>query len=369
MNVRDSEIVAGLLLDKGFSLTQKSQEADVILFNTCTVRGHAAHRAVSALGALSSKKREGQIFGLIGCLAQDRKEDLFNSVKNLDFICGPAEIYSIPRILEEVRKGKSKIIRVSSNRAPRPLEYVNPEYRDSKTHSFVNISYGCDNFCSYCVVPHVRGKEVSRPVEDIVKEIRSLVFLGIKEITLLGQNVNSYKGPKSEVLSPKSKGKVDFVGLLEMINEIEGLEKISFFTSHPKDAHIELFKAMKDLKKVEKKLHLPFQAGSDRILKLMKRGYTQKHYLNLVQNYRNIVDGQIGTDVMVGFPTETEEDFLETKKVLETVKFNYAYIFKYSPRPHTAAEKLKDDVPKQEKEKRHQELLELQRRISRKKRG
>ncbi|MCK4463148.1 MAG: MiaB/RimO family radical SAM methylthiotransferase, partial [Candidatus Omnitrophica bacterium] len=230
------------------------------------------------------------------------------------------------------------------------------------THAYVNIMFGCNNFCSYCIVPYVRGREVSRPVDDILREIEELAARGIREITLLGQNVNSYKTIDRRLKT------IDFIRLLERINCINGIEKISFMTSHPKDASSELFKAMRDLDKVNKHLHLPLQSGSNRILKLMNRGYTLEKYEELAHNYRNLVpDARLTTDIIVGFPSEKEEDFDKTKQVLQDLRFDGAYIFKYSPRPPAKSYLTEDDVSLEIKKRRNNVLLELQKRISREK--
>ena len=353
MNKRDSEIVRGMLEEKGYAFTENEDKADIILFNTCSVREHAEHRALSILGALSRKniKQKKRIFGLIGCVAQHRKEALFKSLPKLNFICGPSDIYRIPELITSVDSGqgtgKSKL--VSLGEKTRPLQYHNPIFRESKTHAYVNIMYGCNNYCSYCIVPYVRGREVSRPVKDILKEIEGLVESGISDITLLGQNVNSYKADQC-----------DFVGLLRIVNGIDGVKAIAFMTSHPKDATIELYMAMRDLDNVKKELHLPLQCGSNRILELMNRGYTIEKYMDLVKNYRKIVPNcTITTDVIVGFPTETEEDFEVTRKAMEEIGFDSAYVFKYSPRPPAKSAAMRDDVTVGEKKRRHGVLLDL----------
>jgi tRNA-2-methylthio-N6-dimethylallyladenosine synthase len=355
MNVRDSEIVRGILEECKYQFVDDESHADIVIFNTCSVREHAEHRAISVLGSFIKKdKKHKKIFALIGCVAEYKKESLFRRLPDLDIIAGPADIYSLPELILQALNNKTNIAALSRNRQPRSLKNINPYYRSSKTHAFVNISYGCDNFCSYCVVPYVRGREVSRPLGDIVEEICGLLERGIREITLLGQNVNSYK----------SADNIDFVGLLKKVNTISGIKKISFVTSHPKDVSKQLFEAMRDLDKVDKHLHLPFQSGSDRILKLMNRGYTKRKYLTLAEDYKKTVGGTLSTDVIVGFPTETEEDFFHTKDVLEKVNFRNAYIFKYSSRPGTKAYALDDDVTKDVKEKRHNILLDLQKKIS-----
>ncbi len=370
MNIRDSEIVRGMLEEERYEFLENCEKADIVIFNTCSVREHAEHRAMSILGSIARKKPR-RIFGLIGCVAQHRKESLFKSIPKLDFICGPSDIYRIPEILSKIQNSnttKSKInpkckIRnlTAVDRAPRPIKDVNPSYRESKMHAYVNIMYGCNNFCSYCIVPYVRGREVSRPVDDILREIEELVAKGIIEITLLGQNVNSYK-------SGLSTKKYNFAHLLKLVNDISGIEKISFMTSHPKDASLELFKAMRDLDKIDKRLHLPLQSGSNRILKLMNRGYVVEKYKELAHEYRNLVpNARLTTDIIVGFPSEKEEDFDKTKQIMQDSRFDGAYIFKYSPRPPAKSHLMEDDVRQEIKKRRHKVLLELQKSFSREK--
>ncbi len=378
MNNRDSEIVRGMLEEQGYTFVESHDKADIVIFNTCSVREHAEHRAVSILASIARKKPR-RIFGLIGCVAQHRKEALFKTIPRLSFIAGPSNIYEVPKILKTIiypggvtslppspNCFRVRLQRTSCSVPPRgcrPVNYINPEYRESETHAYVNIIYGCDNFCSYCIVPYVRGKEVSRPVRDILKEIEELVSRGIREITLLGQNVNSY-GQRTE----NREQRTEFVRLLERINGINDIRKINFMTSHPKDASMELFKAMRDLDKVDKHLHLPFQSGSNRILKLMNRGYTVEKYKELARSYRNLVpDAKLTTDIIVGFPSEKEEDFNKTKQVLQDLRFDSAYIFKYSPRPPAKSAEMTDDVPLGIKKRRNNVLLDLQKKISREK--
>lgn len=390
MNTRDSEIVQGLLLDEGYKFVDNEKDADIIIFNTCSVRAHAEHRAVSAMGTLMKRlKKKKMVFGLMGCVAQHKKEELFKHLPGLDFVCGPSDIYEVPSILRQISPGTSRSTFhkeyaklpkpiIALNHKTRPLKHIDPDFRHDKSHAYVNITYGCDNYCSYCIVPYVRGREVSRPVEDIVKEIESLVERGITHVTLLGQNVNSYVSRQSSAISLqlktdsfKLKTKMcDFVTLLQIVNAIEGVARISFLTSHPKDANVELFKAMAELGKIEKSLHLPIQSGSNKILKLMNRGYTLEHYQKLVDSYRrHVPDGKLSTDIIVGFPSEQEDDYNQTLKLVKDVKFDSAYIFKYSPRPPALASKMVDDVPEAEKKKRHAELLEIQKNISKVKAG
>jgi len=353
MNVRDSEIITGLLISRGYKLTDKPDDADVILLNTCCVRQHAEDKVWSEIGRFS-KLTHKPIIGLVGCMAEYHKYDAFKIAAGIDFVCGPNDIGTIPFLLAQALERDTKGIAVNQRQRD---EYVyNTDFQFDKESCFVNISEGCNNLCSYCVVPLVRLREHSRNYEDILKEIQQLVGKGVKQITLLGQNVNSYNSEN-----------INFPRLLILVNQIEGLKTFSFITSHPKDAGQELFIAMSRLDKLKKSLHLPLQSGSDRILKLMNRGYTLKEYLQKVADYRKIVGGAISTDIIVGFPTESEEDFLDTKEVLETVKFDSAYIFKYSVRPRTLAAELNDDVPQEEKERRHRILLELQKVISKEK--
>lgn len=370
MNVRDSEIIRGMLEERGYTFVDDESQADVVIYNTCSVREHAEHRAISSLGSLIKKdKKQKKIFGLIGCVAQHKQGELFKKLPRLKFICGPSDIYEMPRIIRAVtdrggtKDERREIVIAQVSRKARPLDNVKPVYRNSKTHAFVNITYGCDNYCSYCIVPYVRGPEVSRPVEDVVQEVRAAAKQGIAHITLLGQNVNSYRSPARQAIKSAV---CDFVGLLKEINKIEGIKKISFMTSHPKDASKELFQAMADLPKIDRYLHLPMQSGSNRILKLMNRGYTIEKYRKLIEDYRQRVKGgKLSTDIIVGFPTETEEDFEMTKKALEAIRFNNAYIFKYSPRPPAKSAELADDVPQEVKARRHKILLDLQKKISR----
>ena len=374
MNVRDSEFIKGIFLEKGYNLVDSPDKADVILFNTCSVRAKAEQRAISNMGLLlqvaghksqvAGAKQKQKIFGIVGCMAQLKKEELFKRLPGLDIVCGTGEIENLPELVERAKKEKILALKDRDTWLPRS----NPAYRESKDHTYVTIMHGCNNFCSYCVVPHVRGHERSREVDDIVNEVKGLTKREIGDITLLGQNVNSYKG---QGIGGKGQGRqreCDFIQLLEAINSIDGVKKIRFMTSHPKDASINLCKAMRDLDKVEKHLHLPVQSGSNRILKLMNRGYTIEKYMKFAKDARKIIPNiKLTTDFIVGFPTENEKDFKDTLSLMKTIRFNAAYIFKYSPRPGTKAELLKGDVPTGTKEKRHRILLDLQKHISKEK--
>jgi len=354
MNVRDSEVICGLLKNAGYKICATENQAEVIIFNTCSVRQHAEERVWSLIGSYKGSK----IIGLVGCMAQNYKEQAFQRDANVSFVVGPQDIYKIPEILAKLNpKGLFERKPWETDSVGRPDEIYHTGFFQRKDHAYIVISEGCSNFCSYCIVPHVRGPLRHRECRNILKEAEYAVSSGITKITLLGQNVNSYKN-----------GDVDFTKLLGQLNTINGLKELNFFTSHPKDATKDFFKVIRDLDKLTKSLHLPLQSGSDRILKLMNRGYEKKEYLALIDSYRKIVDGGLlTTDIIVGFPTETKKDFSQTLGCLKKAEFNAAYIFKYSPRPGTTAAKMADDVDRPEKEKRHKETLDLQRIISNKK--
>jgi len=354
MNDRDSEALAGLFLEKGYILVKSPQEADVILVNTCSVRAHAENRALSLLGTFK-KFNHKKIIGLIGCMAKNLGREVFKKMPHIDLVCSPTNFDRIPDFIERIKKEKTRILDLEERK--RKDEFFKAEFREKKDHAQVVISFGCSNWCSYCVVPFVRGPLRLREPEKIIEEVRKNVEMGIRKITLLGQNVNDYFYKEGERT-------INFVDLLKMVEEVEGVEEIDFITSHPKNTSKELFYLMAQSRKIKKHLHLPFQSGSNRILELMKRGYTKEEYLKLAEDYKKIVKGTLSTDVIAGFPTETEDDFDQTKEVLEKVKFKYAYIFKYSVRPSTKAQKLEDDVPQDIKEKRHRILLSLQKEIS-----
>ena len=391
MNLRDSEVIAGLLLEQGFGVTEEEEKADAVLFVTCSVRQHAEDKVWSEIGRIVKKGqspagRTVPVIGLVGCMAENYKEEAFKRMPGIDLVVGTNNIGEIPQLLKEIfdarRDTRDAKRKLAVGKAKRDEFVYRPGFRQEKNHSFVVISEGCDNFCSYCIVPYVRLRLRHRKSEDIIREITTAISQGIDSITLLGQNVNAYQfksvSQDQEIrISPpplpsphrgrgyRSRSIVNFMQLLKLVNDIDGLREFSFVTSHPKDASAGLFQAMADLEKLKKYLHLPFQSGSNRILELMHRGYSAKHYLGLAKQYRKIVPGgMLSTDVIVGFPGESEEDFLKTKELIEEVRFNHAYIFKYSPRPNTKAEKLKDGVPKDEKERRHKILLDRQRQIS-----
>jgi len=382
MNVRDSEVVCGLLKKAGYKITDEPAEADIVLFNTCSVRQHAEDKVWSEVGRFRKPKTEHRkpIIGIVGCMAQNYKEKIFERAPNVDFVVGPSNIAKIPEVISRLSAIGSRLSQSGNKRTPntehrtpntellerkiwetdgdiRSEEIYHTGFYEDKSHAYVVISEGCSNFCSYCVVPYVRGPLRNRKHKDILKEIREAVDQGITRITLLGQNVCAYKDNQA-----------GFVELVKLVELVKGVEEFSFITSHPKDTSLELFKAMRDTEKLKKCLHLPVQSGSDKILKAMNRGYTRKFYLDSVDSYRKIVKGAVlTTDIIVGFPQESENDFQDTCDLVKKVRFDAAYIFKYSPRPNTAAAKICDDVPKEEKERRHALILELQKKISKSK--
>jgi tRNA-2-methylthio-N6-dimethylallyladenosine synthase len=370
MNDRDSEALMGLFLKNGYSQAQDEQTADVILANTCSVREHAEDRAMSYIGGfkklpksqVSAKKRGAyderaskKIIGIIGCMARNRGEEVFQRMRHIDLMCGPSCLFKIPAYIEKIKKEKTRIIDIDDTL--RDEDMYRTAFRMDPEYAQVVISTGCSNYCSYCVVPYVRGNLRLRKPDFIIDEVKNNIEMGIKRITLLGQNVNDY------VYVGKS-GKINFVKLLKDISEIEGVEELSFITSQPKNTTKELFQLMANASNIKKHLHLPVQSGSNRILQLMKRGYTIEHYMQLVSDYKKIVKGTISTDIIVGFPTETDKDFQQTKKILEKVKFKNAYIFKYSKRMRAESRKMLDGITDEIKAQRHSNLLELQKSIS-----
>ncbi len=376
MNEKDSEVICGLLQKEGFKITDDFREAQILLFNTCSVRKHAEDRVISLIGEYvkKQKRKPASLFnkplvGIVGCMAKNYEQRIFSMTPLVDFVVGPSDIDKIPQIvrkllLDERSHGRHresagifsrKIWETNGSVRPEDI-YRSKFYRDKKRCSVI-ISEGCSNFCSYCIVPYVRGPIRHRKHENIIEEIERALAAGVTSVTLLGQNVNSYHD-----------GEVDFIKLLHKVNSLKKLRSFNFLTSHPKDASQELFKAVSDLKKIDKTIHLPVQSGSSRILKIMNRGYSRENYLELVSKYRKIVKGgKITTDIIVGFPTEQDSDFKETLSLVRSLEFNAAYIFKYSPRPNTESFKMKDDVSLAEKERRHSIILAEQVRISKKK--
>lgn len=360
MNMRDSEIIWEVLLGAGYEMASSLESADVVLFNTCSVRQHAEDRVIGNLRKLAPRKKKNPEFkiGVLGCMGARHGEMLFKEYPFLDIVAGPSDIYSIREALERVFSAEDKVLAVKNKKRPR--KKVGNVYWRGGFSAFVNIMYGCNNYCSYCIVPYVRGRELSRPKNDIIDEIKELVDKGAREITLLGQNVNSYgKGLTNKIKFPE---------LLEAVNKIEGVSRIRFTTSHPKDADKSLFRAIKDLDKVCESLHLPLQSGSNKMLDLMNRKYTYEEYFDKINLLRSMVPNVgLSTDIIVGFPSEKEKDYESTKKAMETIEYNSAFVFKYSPRSPAVSACLADDVPEEVKKTRNNELLAIQKKISSKK--
>jgi tRNA-2-methylthio-N6-dimethylallyladenosine synthase len=340
MNAHDSEKLQGMLEEMGYESTDKESEADFVIYNTCCVRENAENKVYGNLGYLKHQKKSNpdMRIALCGCMMQEPEviETIRNKYKQVDLVFGTFNLYKLPELMYRQYTSGSQIFDIWDKHGE-IIEDL-PSVRKYKFKASVNIMFGCDNFCSYCIVPYVRGRERSRRPEDIVREIKGLVADGVKEITLLGQNVNSYgKGLDTQV---------SFAELLRQVNEIEGLERIRFMTSHPKDLSDELIYAMRDCDKVCKHIHLPFQAGNDEILRRMNRRYTREHYLELVAKLRReIPDIAITTDIIVGFPGEGKDEVLDTVEVIKAARFSGAFTFIYSKRTGTPAAKMEQVDP------------------------
>jgi len=359
MNEHDSEKLLGMLENMGYEKTDRDEFADVIIFNTCCVRKHAEDRVYGRISQLKrlKQKKPDMILGICGCVPQQK--DVADFIKErypyVDLIFGTHNLHMFPELIRKAMLTKETVIDIW-NTEGQVIEGI-PIAREEGIKAWVNIMYGCNNFCTYCIVPYVRGRERSRKPEDIVKEIEELVQKGYKEVTLLGQNVNSYGKDLEDG--------INFPKLLRIINEISGLERIRFTTSHPKDLSMDLIMAMKECEKVCEHIHLPFQAGSNKILKLMNRNYTREYYMELIEKLRNeIPDVGISTDIIVGFPGETEEDFADTVDLVKRVQFDSAFIFMYSKRTGTPAAEMTEQVPDEVKHRRFDYLVELQDSIS-----
>jgi len=359
-NNSDSEKLKGMLKAMGYKQTEDNKEADVILFNTCCVRENAELKLYGNIGALKNLKKEKPdiIIGVCGCMMQQKHavDMIKEKYSHVDLIFGTHNIYKFPEIFEKALHEKYTLIDVLDSDGV-IVENL-PVEREEKHKAWITIMYGCNNFCSYCIVPYVRGRERSRNPEDIIEEIRRLAQDGCKEVTLLGQNVNSYG--KDLAIN------FDFADLLYKVNEVDGIERIRFMTSHPKDLSDKLILAMKECSKVCEHLHLPFQAGSNKILKAMNRKYTKEEYLEKVDKVKKAIPGiALTTDIIVGFPGETTEDFEETLDIVRKVRFDQAFTFIYSKREGTPAAKMEDQMTEEEKHKNFNKLIEVQNDISR----
>ncbi|NOX97576.1 MAG: MiaB/RimO family radical SAM methylthiotransferase [Nitrospirae bacterium] len=421
MNRSDSELMAALLAKDGYEVARDVQSADVVLLNTCSVRKHAEEKVWSELGRLGILKEEkgALILGVCGCMAQREGKEIVRRAPFVDVVCGPHNFGRIVELIDRAKRNGKAVVDVGESEEVFPSGEVTVPGGNGRINAWVSIMRGCNNFCAYCVVPYLRGREKSRPAEDIVKEIEGLVKTGIKEVTLLGQNVNSYRyrpqitedrGQTAKHREQKTEHRsqtidyrlqdinyriqntedrerkteayrtqntehrsqtidegmpaVGFVDLLRMVNTVEGLERARFVTSHPRDMTEEILRVVSDSEKICEHLHLPLQAGSDRILKMMNRGYTQEYYRKLAQKAREIIPGvAISTDLIVGFPGETDADFEETLKMIRDVQFSGSFIYKYSPRPGTAAMNMEGEIPEEVKKARLRRVEVLQKQI------
>ena len=357
-NVSDSEHIKGMLVKMGYELTDDKQEADFVLFNTCAVREHAEARVYGNLGALKhcKRRRPHMIIAICGCMVQQQSvcDKIKRSYPYVDLLFGTHVRHRLPEFVYRVLSTGERVFETGESGAI--VEDV-PVSRDGNLKGWLPIMHGCNNFCTYCIVPYVRGRERSRRCDDVINEVREMVAAGFKEITLLGQNVNSY-GAGSE-------DGVNFSRLLRMINEVEGDFKIRFMTSHPKDCTVELLDTMAECEKICHSLHLPLQSGSDRVLKMMNRRYDTKRYLELVDYARKkMPDISLTSDIIVGFPGETYDDFLYTLEMIKRVRFTSLFTFIYSPREGTPAAVMDDPVSREEKGKWFSKLLAVQEKIS-----
>ncbi len=353
MNVADSELVMGILKGKGYEITKELEKANVILLNTCSVRENAEDKVFHRLDHFKSIKKHNPstIIGVLGCMAERLRKKLIEERKIVDVVVGPDEYRRLPEYLELAYGGEKGIgVKLSKTETYEDIE----PYREDGISAWIAVMRGCDKFCSFCIVPFTRGRERSRSLISVIKEIEKLSERGFKEVTLLGQNVNSYN----------DNGK-DFADLLAAVASVDRSMRIRFTTSHPQDMSDKLLNTIALHNNICNYIHLPVQSGSNRILELMNRSYTIEHYLNLIEKARKIIPGvSLSTDIIAGFPTETEEDHQMTLDVIKHVRYDGAYMFRYSPREGTKAYNMKDDVPEEVKIRRLNEIIELQQKIS-----
>lgn len=352
MNEYDSGKIADVLKDQaGYELTDTPEDADLVVFNTCSIREKAQEKVFSDLGRIREIKalRPGQQIAVGGCVASQEGANIIRRAPYVDVVFGPQTLHRLPELLAKREKTGRSQVDISFPEIEK-FDHLPKPHSDAAT-AFVSIMEGCSKYCSYCVVPYTRGEEISRPIQDVLLEIIELANQGVKEVTLLGQNVNAYRGegPDGEI--------VDFALLLEYVAEIDGIERIRYTTSHPKEFSKRLIEAYGKIPKLANHVHLPVQAGSDRVLAAMKRGYTVLEYKSIIRKLRAIrPDISIATDFIVGFPTETEEDFQKTMKLIEDVGFDASFSFVYSKRPGTPAADMPDDTPQEVKLRRLQHL-------------
>ncbi|MBQ2670613.1 MAG: tRNA (N6-isopentenyl adenosine(37)-C2)-methylthiotransferase MiaB [Clostridia bacterium] len=361
-NENDTERIRGMLKEAGFEFTDDSKKADVVIYNTCAVRENAEQKVFGRLGLLKpiKERRRNMVIGVCGCMVQQEHitEKIKKSHEHVDLVFGTHALYKMPELLWKAINSKKTVIDIEDSKGAIAEDI--PIMREDAKKAWVSVMYGCNNFCTYCIVPYVRGRERSRTPEAVIAEVKELVAAGCSEISLLGQNVNSY-GKDLDI-------DIDFADLMRTVNDIEGVERIRFMTSHPKDLSDKLINTMAECDKVCKQLHLPFQAGSNKILKQMNRGYTKEEYLEKIAKVKKAIPNiSLSTDVIVGFPTETNEDFEETLDVLRKVEYDNIFSFIYSRREGTPAAKLNFVLTDEEIHKNFDRLLEVQNAISLKK--
>jgi tRNA-2-methylthio-N6-dimethylallyladenosine synthase len=353
MNFADSEIVASLMLDMGFETTAQYKEADVIFINTCSIRDNAEQRVRNRLREFSAakKKRPGMTIGVLGCMAERLKSKFLEEEKLVDIVIGPDSYRDLPNLLSQADEGM-RAVNVLLSREETYADISPVRLNSNGISAFVSIMRGCDNMCSFCVVPFTRGRERSRDPESIVREAKELFEEGYREVTLLGQNVDSYKW----------EGSLNFAGLLELVAQIDPLLRVRFSTSHPKDITDEVLHTMNKYDNICKHIHLPVQSGNSRVLELMNRTYTREWYVERIDTIRRLIpECSISTDVIIGFCTETEEEHQDTLSLMDYVKFDFAYMYTYSERPGTlAAKRFEDDIPEDVKTRRFNEILKMQ---------
>lgn len=353
MNLADTEIVQGVLKRNGYEFTNEAEQADVVLINTCAIREHAEERIYGRLGAFRAikKQKPNLVVGILGCMAERLRSKLIEEEKVVDLIVGPDEYRRVPELIDNALIGEKGIaVRLSKTETYDDIE----PYREDGISAWIAVMRGCDKFCTFCVVPFTRGRERSRPLQSIVNEVKSLYARGFKEVNLLGQNVNSYRD-----------GDNDFADLLAAVAKAAPEMRVRFTTSHPQDFSDKLIYTIAEYENICNYIHLPIQSGSNRILKLMNRTYTVEHYLERIEKARKIISGvSFSTDIIAGFPTETEEDHKMTLDILREVRYDGAFMFKYSARERTKAWEMGDDVPDEVKTRRLNEIIELQQKIS-----
>ncbi|MBK7105490.1 MAG: tRNA (N6-isopentenyl adenosine(37)-C2)-methylthiotransferase MiaB [Ignavibacteriae bacterium] len=355
MNLADTEIVQGILSTKGYDLTNNINNADVVLLNTCSIRENAEQRIYGRLGNFKTLKSEkpNLVIGILGCMAERLRDDLINDKKMVDLVVGPDEYRRLPEFIDFAFSGE-KGIGVKLSKTETYDDLIPFRANDDGLSAWISVMRGCDKFCTFCVVPFTRGRERSRTLESVIKEVEQLSNQGYKEITLLGQNVNSYND-----------NGLDFADLLSAVAIVDRKIRVRFSTSHPQDFSDKLLYTISEHPNLCNYIHLPVQSGSNRILDLMNRTYTIEHYLNIIEKARKIIPGvTFSTDIISGFPTETYEDHLATLEVMRNVRYDGAYMFKYSPREGTKAFKMIDDVDEETKSKRLSEIIDQQQKIS-----